>query len=75
MASDYAEDWLIYGYALGVGKKVQKALSSPEIELPIAKMMKNIHGYAPYIFVSTFSSSGGVGVTAGGFGGGGAGVR
>ena len=75
MVSDYAEDWLIYGYALGVGKKVEKVLSSPEIGLPIAKMMKKLYEYTPYIFVATFSSSGGVGGAAGGFGGGGAGVR
>ncbi len=74
---DYIDDWLIYGYVLGVGKKVKDALGAPDINLPLSKLIDNFIDYFPYAFFPvTISYSGGAGAGGvGGFGGGGAGAR
>ncbi len=75
---DYLDDWLIYGYVLGLGRKVKDTLSSPEINFPLSKLMDDFTNYFPYAFFPvTMSSHGGVAGAggAGGFGGGGAGAR
>ena len=73
---DYYEDWLMYGYALGVGKKVTKALSSSEIDFPLAKTFQSMTPYlTPVFFAQTTASGSSVAGGAGGFGGGGAGAR
>lgn len=69
------KEWLVYGTALGVGRKISKVMKELNIGIPE-------RSYAPVI-ISTVntsisninSSSGGGGGFSGGFGGGGAGAR
>jgi uncharacterized membrane protein len=70
-------DWLIYGTALGVGKKVEKAMQSLNVGvadagLPVGPVGMN-YAFIPLIAFTPPSSgsSGGRGGFGGGFGGGG----
>ena len=72
------DDWLIYGYALGVGDKVRTALNAPEIAYSLAVVAEKMHSYVPLVFItpsSSATSGGTAGGFGGGFGGGGAGAR
>ncbi len=73
--SSYLDDWLIYGYALGVGDKVRTVLNAPGIEYHLAQVAEDMYMYVPTVFVPPPSSTSGGGGFAGGFGGGGAGAR
>ncbi len=79
------KDWLIYGVALGVGEKVEKALEELNIKIPEVKKARLLYHRTSHYYRSlnrgveslTSASSkglGGFGV-GGGFGGGGAGGR
>jgi uncharacterized membrane protein len=77
--------WLVYGTALGEGKKVARAMEELDIELPAARFAPLMPVYWHPLVVATAPSkgrvsgfSGGGGGSfggGGGFGGGGAGVR
>jgi len=68
------EEWLVYGTALGVGKKVAKSLKELKINIPQARYVPVMYGSfttVNYAIMSTRSSSGGGGYSGGSFGGGG----
>ncbi len=73
-------DWLIYGTALGVGEKVEKAMQSlnvrvADVGVPVGAAGMN-HAFIPLIAFTSPSHGGGFGGGGGGgFGGGGAGGR
>lgn len=74
-------EWLIYGTALGVGEKVEKAMKSLNIRVADTGLPVGVIGMS-YAFVPLLSftppshgSPGGGGFGGGGFGGGGAGGR
>ncbi len=72
-ASEFLDDWLIYGYALGVHSKVLKALKRENLDFPLLNLTNNL---LPYVVYITPGSVGGVtGGAMGGFGGGGGGAR
>lgn len=74
---DQWKEWLVYGTALGVGKKVQKAMADLNITIPEAAAVQSFqthfsHAYSDSSPRSSGSGSGGGG-GGGGFGSGGGG--
>lgn len=70
-------EWLVYGTALGVGEKVEKAMEALQVDIRSTGFVDHAHLAVGFHAVGTFSSSsgGGSGGGGGGFGGGGAGGR
>jgi uncharacterized membrane protein len=70
-------EWLVYGTALGVGEKVEKAMEALRVDIRSAGFVDHAHLAVGFHAVGTFTSSsgGGSGGGGGGFGGGGAGGR
>jgi uncharacterized membrane protein len=70
-------EWLVYGTALGVGEKVERAMEALSVDVRSAGFVDHAHLVVGFQAVGTFTSSsgGGSGGGAGGFGGGGAGGR
>ena len=68
------KEWLIYGTALGVGDKVEKALRDLNIPIPEAVAVHTIHTSFDHVYsASAPRSSSSRGFGGGGFGGGGGG--
>ena len=73
---EYIDDWLIYGWALGEGKHVEKVLKKNYEDLDILNIVGGLRNYVVYMIIPVSWSATGVGGGAmGGFGGGGAGAR
>ena len=70
------DDWLIYGTALGVSKKVRKAMEEAGVNVDSVYMSDDVFKGMGFVYFGAAVSSGsGVSAGGGGFGGGGAGAR